>query len=272
MFVGSSASAGMSDHSRQPDGLIILASGPSLSIALAKALDLSPEPALVPGPDPLEILAPPRSSHPLVKPALDGLIRYVERHHPNGIITVCPELPASRSPGPAWVEVPAPPGAHRFDRVRVPAWWSASNRRLLVTTLPGRTERSAQRPLLQLTALAHPLQRLAARLSRDHLASAAELASPWRTDRVVVVRSHRSQRLVIITRDVIAAELVWLALAPGQDRGPWEDPAVQRATSLDLGLSGPHQLRFVIDPDVIEPAFVHRLATALGAPLASVTT
>lgn len=242
----------MSDQSQQPDGLIILASGPSVSIALAKALDLSPEPALVPGLGPIEILAPARLGQPLVKPTIDGFIRYVERHNHGGGTIVRPEMPASRSPSTAWVDAPAPPGAHRFDRVRVPAWWSASNRRLLVTSLPGRTARSAQRPLLQLAALAHPRQRIAGRLSRDRLDSIAELASPWRVGRVVLVGSHQSQLLVVIARDVIAAELLWLALAPNQDCGPWEDPAVQRATSLALGISGPHQLRFMAERDFVD--------------------
>lgn len=260
----------MSGDPWPPDGLIILASGPSVAKALANALALSPEPVLGPGTGPLEILAPARSGQPLVKPAIDGLVRYLELHSPSDALTVRPELPASRSPRPAWVEVPAPPGAQRFDRVLVPAWWSASARRILVTTLPGRTARSAPRPLLQLAALAHPRQRLAARLSRDPLALAAELATPWRVERVVLVGSNQSQRLVIITHDLVAAELAWLALAPDQDRGPWEDPAVQRAAALDLGLSGPHQLRFVASPDIVDPGLVHSLATTLGAPVESV--
>ncbi len=48
--------------------------------------------------------------------------------------------------------------------------------------------------------------------------------------------------------DLIAAELaglaVWTAAQPsGHDRlGPWEDPVVQRATELDLGVQLPSDL------------------------------
>jgi hypothetical protein len=83
-----------------------------------------------------------------------------------------------------------------------------------------------------------------------------------------MVGSHRAARLTIVTCDLIAAELVWLALARNQDHRPWEDPAVQQATSLDLGIAGPHQLRFLVDQESVDLALLHRLASALGVPLA----
>ena len=258
----------MSDQTERPDGLIILAGGPSISVALTRALGLSPEPLLLSDLEPTEILAPAQWGHPLVKPAIDSLIRYLERHCPACGVTVRPEMSARLTSASAWVDVPAPAGAVRFDRVRVPVWWFESSQRLLVTTLPGRVARSAQRPFFQLAARAHPRQRLAARLRPDQLGPVAELASPWRVRQVVLVGSHRATRLVVVTHDLIAAELIWLALAPNQHHRPWEDPAVQQATSLDLGIAGPHQLQFLVDQGSIDRALAYRLASALGTALA----
>lgn len=257
----------MSDQTEQPDGLIVMAGGPSVSVALTRALDLSPEPLLLPGPDPIEILAPAQWGHPLVKPAIDGLVRYFKGPFPSRGVTVRPEPLLRPTPSSGWVDVPAPAGAVRFDRVRVPGWWSESSQRLLVTTLPSRTSGSSHRPFFQLAARAHPRQRLAAKLRADQLGPVAELASPWRVRQVVLVGSRQSGRLVVVTRDLIAAELVWLAQARNQAHRPWEDTAVQQATSLDLGIAGPHQLRFLVDQDSVDRVLVQRLASTLGAPL-----
>jgi hypothetical protein len=103
--------------------------------------------------------------------------------------------------------------------------------------------------LARLAALAHPRQRLAARLSRDHDVLTAELAAPWQPRLVLLAGTWRGRRVAIVTFDVISAELAWLALAERTSDlagiGPWEDAAVQHATLLDLGVSGPHQVRFV---------------------------
>lgn len=58
--------------------------------------------------------------------------------------------------------------------------------------------------------------------------------------------------LIAATRDVIAAELVALAMSENALRpgiavtGPWEDPVVQRATELELGVPTPQFITLVI--------------------------
>jgi hypothetical protein len=100
------------------------------------------------------------------------------------------------------------------------------------------------------------------------VALAAELASPWRVDLCLIVASRPPLRIVAATNDLIAAELVWLALTasdePTEDVGPWEDSAVQHATELGLGILGPHQVSFSAASNPIDLDVSEQLATRLG--------
>ncbi len=75
--------------------------------------------------------------------------------------------------------------------------------------------------------------------------------------------------LAVATRDPIAAELWALALAERflpadvEIQGPWEEPAVQRATELGMGIRVPADMRIV--PDIPGEAATAR--SLLGSTL-----
>ena len=247
---------------------VAVAYGDSLAAAAGRAFELSPLSETLAGAGPIEVLAtlPGRSfgRNPLMTELTSALRVQVPRvevlvRSGTGVLQRAVE---------AWTDVPTPPGASRFETVRVPNWWHESSRRCLVCQSPRHSPSTPDRPLFRLAALAHPRQRLAARLSPDHAALVAELASAWRPRLILLAGRWESHRLVIATRDLIAAELVWLALAERtstQDGvGPWEDPAVQRATVLEMGVAGPHELRFVSTPEVARSSLLSHLEQRLG--------
>lgn len=71
-------------------------------------------------------------------------------------------------------------------------------------------------------------------------------------DRYVLTKDTGAFVLGAVTSDPIAAELLALSLADedlGRDHrvtGPWEDPMVQRATELDLGVRLPQEIRVTV--------------------------
>lgn len=99
----------------------------------------------------------------------------------------------------------------------------------------------------------HPRQRmkLLASGQREHLA--AEVADAFSIDMMAVYMSHREGAVLAVTTDPIAAELVALAMselctgAPRSFTGPWEDPVVQRATELEMGVLLPNRIRIILD-------------------------
>ena len=77
--------------------------------------------------------------------------------------------------------------------------------------------------------------------------------------------------LLAATCDPVAAELFALALSEGvlgsdlAFTGPWEDPVVQRATELELGVVVPHQIELVIHGDPGDAwATLERIAGRIG--------
>ncbi len=120
----------------------------------------------------------------------------------------------------------------------------------------------------------HPVDRLRllARSDRDRLvADIAAAAAPHAT---LLLTPASNGWLAATTSDPIAAELWALALAERfHDRrvemqGPWEDPVVQRATELGLGVVVPQRIRAEIAPGMPRDAveFVRRTAMGLGIP------
>lgn len=102
----------------------------------------------------------------------------------------------------------------------------------------------------------HPRQRMRLLSSSQREAQAAEIASAISFDVFAVYLAQREGLMLAITTDVIAAELVALAMSelcvgsPRSFTGPWEDPVVQRATELELGVLLPNRIRMILDgPD-----------------------
>lgn len=102
----------------------------------------------------------------------------------------------------------------------------------------------------------HPRQRMRLLASSQREAQAAEIASALSIDIFAVYLAQRDGLVLAVTTDIIAAELVALAMSelcvgsPRSFTGPWEDPVVQRATELELGVLLPNRLRLIVDgPD-----------------------
>jgi hypothetical protein len=91
-------------------------------------------------------------------------------------------------------------------------------------------------------------ERAGARLAKPEEGLAAEIALAVRPRLILLADTWRDAMVVIATADQVAAELVGLALRQERDGyeddrlGPWQDPLVQRATDLDLGVRVPDQI------------------------------
>jgi hypothetical protein len=97
---------------------------------------------------------------------------------------------------------------------------------------------------------AHPRQRLGASLGDQASGLVAEIALAAPAAWYVIAGSWLGKPMAVVANDMIAAELVGLAIGQAQadpDRelsGPWEHPLVQRATELDLGVRLPSDVNF----------------------------
>lgn len=99
----------------------------------------------------------------------------------------------------------------------------------------------------------HPRQRMRLLASSQREAQAAEIASAISIELFAVYLAQREGTILAVTTDIIAAELVALAMSelcvgsPRSFTGPWEDPVVQRATELELGVLLPGRMRMILD-------------------------
>ncbi len=176
-----------------------------------------------------------------------------------------------------WISVP-PPLAAGGRGVLIDRRIVEAAQRSLVCALPARS--GSVRPMSVLVDFVAPRQRLAVRLSPKHLGSIAEIALTVDPSLVLMVGQLGASPLVVMTTDIVAAELVWLAIAKDAEIdqlaeiGPWEDPVIQRATELGSRLRLPFQFRFEI---ICKPAdqrldetlerLVAQLGSRLGVPI-----
>lgn len=108
---------------------------------------------------------------------------------------------------------------------------------------------------------------------RGRIADAAELNLAVRIQGCVLALTVGGDRWYLATPDPIAGELAALALSE-ETRAeqsvvvPWEDPIVQRATELHLGVLLPADLALVIDEDIagnpVADAIAQHLRRRLG--------
>lgn len=127
------------------------------------------------------------------------------------------------------------------------------------------------------TRLVSPRQRLAARLTGPRDGLTAELLLARRPDHMIVADvARRGGPLIAVSgTDPIAVEVMTLALRDVRSSsaptgpGPWEDPLVQRATELDLGIRGPGEASIIASiGDDLAPADqtpLHQLITRAAA-------
>jgi hypothetical protein len=126
----------------------------------------------------------------------------------------------------------------------------------------------ASRPTLALgiwTRFSGPRERIEARIAPREQGMDAEIALAVRPALVVLADAWQHLPVVVVTSDQIAAELIGLALRQAardgdlERPGPWQDPLVQRATELDLGVRLPDRIaiRGAWARGLTEPAAAH---------------
>ena len=151
----------------------------------------------------------------------------------------------------ASIEVNLSGTAGRFDRVMIPRIVQGATGCCLLAAVDG----NRRSPVFgSLVAFVRPPRSVAVRLAPARLGLSADLALALRPDLIVLVGTHEGRALAAATSDLIAAELVALALrehdpAAVDATGPWEDPIVQRATELDLGVRVPSQIELLVVGD-----------------------
>lgn len=144
--------------------------------------------------------------------------------------------------GGLWTDVDVDATAQRLRTIKMPTELVGAQRLLVVSDLRGNRE---IRPIVAIglwSLFAHPLVRAGARFAGVRDGLTAEIALAVHPDRYVILERDRISELdiVIETTDPIAADLLVLALRQQRARirgsGAWEDPLVQAATELDLGI------------------------------------
>ena len=150
--------------------------------------------------------------------------------------------------GSYWTDVAVAARAQRLRSVRMPSALVGAQRMLAVNDLRGNSD---SRPTIAIglwALFSHPVVRFGARFGGTTDGLTAEIALAVHPDRYVVVDSDRKEgfTIVLATPDIIAAELIVLALREIQTRfrgvGPWEDPLVQAATDLNLGVRNAEEI------------------------------
>ncbi len=144
--------------------------------------------------------------------------------------------------GNRWAEVDIDADAQRLRTVKMPAELAGAQRLYAINDLRAIGE---SRPVVAIglwALFAHPVVRAGELFSGARDGLTAEIALAIHPDRYIVLDRDRTLGLafVIETTDPIAADLIVLALRQGRARhrgpGSWEDPLVQAATELDLGI------------------------------------
>ena len=117
----------------------------------------------------------------------------------------------------------------------------------------------------------HPFDRLRLLADRERERAAADLNLAIRPAWNVIGGHAGAGYLIAATRDPVAAELFALAISEhklGPEvgyTGPWEDPVVQRATELELGVVIPHQIALTVHGDPGDSgAVLARIADRIG--------
>jgi len=144
--------------------------------------------------------------------------------------------------GNHWTDVDIDADAQRLRSVKMPAGLVGAQRLFAIVDLRGNTDLRPAVAIGLWTLFAHPIVRAGALFAGARDGLTAEIALAVHPDRYIVLDRDRPNRLTfaIATADPIAADLIVLALRQGRARvrgsGPWEDPLVQAATELDLGV------------------------------------
>lgn len=238
-----------------PPIAVAVALGDDTQSALSSALTLAdPEPR-TPWPIGSKILVLRANNRPDAVGATEVVLDHLRRRPDVAVASLAPlPLFGARSilgRRATWVAVDLPDRFRGRTPLRVPREVAAASQRALVTSLAGDGTGRGSRPMLALTRFVHPAQRLAAVLDAGPSGTVAAIGTFFAPQPIALVGSRRGRPLAVVTFDLVAAELAWLALAADGPRSeaatmrPWEDAIVQSATRLDVGARIPSQLALV---------------------------
>lgn len=151
-----------------------------------------------------------------------------------------------------WIDRPVKASDSPFTAITWPQDLAQAAYRVVVTDV---VEVARRGPfVLDLPArYIHPRQRMRLLSSGQREAQAAEVASALSVELFAIYLAQREGVVLAVTTDIIAAELVALAMSelcvgsPRSFTGPWEDAVVQRATQLELGVLLPSRMRFMVN-------------------------
>ena len=176
---------------------------------------------------------------------------------------------------PTWARVSIPGERSDDATVRVDARLAAPSWFILLSDL---IDHPGDSPLVVLSRFLHPRDRLRFRLVGDGPLPAVATFAIRPVVIIVIAPAPDGEVRVAVTSDLLAAELVAVALGTrGRDHEdawdrpgpaqPWEDPAVQRLTAAGLGVDHPSRLTLV---EVIQAGADH-VPGALSRPSGWVT-
>lgn len=153
-------------------------------------------------------------------------------------------LPSGRD---RWIEAGSTGGGARIERVPVLRELIQSPATIGCATI-GASSDTGPLAIGLWRRFVHPRLAIPARFGGHRSPLVADLAAPFRPRLLVLIGRWRRHIVVVATPDLIAAELAGLAIRHGAttdpaDRPrPWEDPLVQRATELGLGVLHPSSI------------------------------
>lgn len=178
-----------------------------------------------------------------------------------------------------WVAVDVSGRSERLDRVWMPDYLGPARSIVLLNRLRPKQDLAEPIAIGVWARFAHPRQRTGAIASREHGGLAVDIALGVRPASILLVAGNDSLPVLFETDDQVAAELAGRAFlehaaGPNHDQsGPWEDPAIQRATELGLGVRFPAEIhaevRWIGEPGSSADAFhsrashwLHRMGVA----------
>jgi hypothetical protein len=155
-----------------------------------------------------------------------------------------------RAAGKDWTEIDVSARAGHPARFMLPASLTTGDPIVAVNDLTVKRDRFGPIAIGIWSRFAHPRQRSAALVGDPREGTTAEIALAVSPALILLRGSLNERPLLIAASDQIAAELAGRALLDLRDAdwnpepiGPWEDPLVQRATELGLGVRIPSDIR-----------------------------
>lgn len=173
----------------------------------------------------------------------DVLSRLAERGHHADLVSPPTGGIVSRFAA-GWTRIPARDTDAQFPEISMMRSLAPPRRVLIVQD----SQAGDVLPVDQLSRYVHPRLAAAVRFSRPDLGAAADVALGFNVAGVLLAAALNGRQILAATPDLVAGQLLALAFQAlatpdNEDRiGPWEDPVVQRATELGLGVIHPRQL------------------------------